>query len=192
VTVTAPVRATRAPAVSRPTPSGRRNPGRRPPRRPPIDAPWLASDLIRCATIVFAGLIALAACWYGISGQANYDDQVPWLVGAVGALAVSSFGIVGWLLAGIREVHREMNDVLTEIRTDRLGHEPLETSDSFDAAYPVAQAPQEPVGTATYVSNASMTRAHRPDCQHVQGRIVEEIDEAEIERRGLTYCGVCC
>jgi hypothetical protein len=151
--------------------------------------------MIRCATIVFVGLIALAACWYGISGQANYDDQVPWLVGAVGALAVSAFGIVGWLLAGIREVHREMNDVLTEIRTDRLGHELPTTTDSFDVAYPVAHAGGAvagPVDTATYVTNASMTRAHRPDCQHVEGRAVETIDAAEIERRGLTYCGVCC
>ena len=148
--------------------------------------------MIRCATITFVGIVGLAACWYGISGEANYENQLPWLVGAIGSLVVSAFGIVGWLLAGIRGVHGEMHDVLAEIRTDRLGHDLVVPADPFTENFPMVTTAAEPVEARTYVTNASMTRVHRPDCQHVQGRVVEEIDVAEIERRGLTYCGVCC
>ena len=151
--------------------------------------------MIRSATISFIGLVGLASCWYGISGQANYNNQLPWLVGAVGSLVVGAFGIVGWLLAGIREVHREMHDVMTEIRTDRLGETLSVPADSFTAEYsasPFETAEPVQVESRVYLTNASMTRVHRPGCQHVQGRIVNEINEAEIASRGLSYCGVCC
>lgn len=136
------------------------------------------------------GLVGLATCWYGISGRAAYGDQVGWLVGAVFSLIFSAFGIIGWLLAGIREVHREMAEVMTIIRVETL-HQTLEVPGSeFDL--PAAAAARARVVTAGYVTNDSMTRVHRADCQFVQGRDVWAIDVADIERRGLTYCGVCC
>jgi hypothetical protein len=138
------------------------------------------------------GLIGLASCWYGISGEANYNNQVGWLVGAVGALVFSAFGIVGWLLSGIREVHREMIEVITVIRTENL-HQPLELpADSFAVSLSAAAPATAPAKDLTFVTNASMTRVHRPGCQHVIGRVVEEIEPTELARRGLTFCGVCC
>jgi len=136
--------------------------------------------------------VGLAACWFGISGQAAYEDQLSWLVGAVGATLVSAAGIVGWLLAGVREVHREMAEVTAVIRTEKLHQVLAPVADEFELSLSrPAMSPPTDV-PSVFVTNASMTRVHRPDCQLVQGRAVEGIAADEVERRGLTYCGVCC
>jgi hypothetical protein len=164
----------------------------RPSRRPPIDSPWLASELIRSGSFALIGLIGLASCWYGASGTANYEAELPWIVGAVGSLVFSACGMVGWLLAGFREVHHAIDDVLTTIRVENLHQTIDEPLDALAVAY-AYQTPREPVTIASgYVTNGSMTRVHRHECPHVHGRAVEQIEVEEIERRGLTYCGVCC
>jgi hypothetical protein len=176
----------------RPLPAARARVQGRPVRRAPVDSPWLASDLIRSGSLTFIGLIGLAVCWYGVSGRASYENQIPWVVGAVASVVVSGCGVVAWLLAGIREVHREMNDVLITIRAENLHQNIEEPIDDFVAAYAVAAPATQEAPATVYVTNGSMTRAHRPGCQHVQGREVEEIDVEDIAKRGLKYCGVCC
>jgi hypothetical protein len=82
--------------------------------------------------------------------------------------------------------------VLTTIRVENLNQTIDEPLDAFAVAC-ANQTPHEPVtNTSGYVTNASMSRVHRHECPHVLGRVVEQIDVEEIERRGLTYCGVCC
>jgi len=50
--------------------------------------PW--RPVVVAATLVAnaAGLIGLALCWWGASGEVRMDDQVPWLNAAVLTLVV--------------------------------------------------------------------------------------------------------
>ena len=151
------------------------------------DSPWTMQDLLRLTWMSGLGLIGIGVCWYGISGQATMHRQLGWLVGAVAALTVAGIGMVGFLLAGLRAVHAETFEVVTEIRRDRLG----EDVDAIDDLAPVVAAPVA-LASAGYVTGASMTRVHRPDCPHVRGKQVGPISENDIARLGLTKCGVCC
>lgn len=152
------------------------------------ESPWSMRDILRLAWMVGAGAVGMGVCWYGISGQSSFHDQIGWFVGAVAALALGCFGMVGFLLSGIREVHAETFDLVTRIRTERL-HEVVGGFDSeFDGDVDVA-----PVDVSDgYVIGPAMTRVHRADCPHVQGKAVGAISTDDIERLGLSKCGVCC
>ena len=154
------------------------------------DSPWAMRDILRLAWAAGLGLVGLAVCWYGISGGRTLGQQIGWLVGAIGALAFAGLGMVGFLLAGIREVHAEMYALVSRIRTERLG-ENLDEVDDLEAetATPQQDSADHVDG---YVMGTSMTRVHRADCPHVRGKVVEPISAADVTRLGLATCGVCC
>jgi hypothetical protein len=170
-------------------PASRRVPGRnatsaRLARWAAADSPWEARDLIRLLWISSIGVVAIAVCWYGSSGEPNFHRQIVWLAGGVGGLVVAGFGMVGWLLAGLRNVHRETFELMDVIRVERLHHSPA--IDGFDSEDDVSDA------VDGYVIGAAMTRVHRGSCPLVKGKSVGPISETDIARLDLAKCGVCC
>ena len=175
--------------VARTGGASRRTPGRsaasaRLARLAAEDFPWDVRDVFRLLWTTAVGLVVITVCWYGSSGEANFHRQVVWLAAGIGGLLIAGFGMIGWLLAGLRNVHREVFDVVDTIRVERL-HQTLDLNldDEIDA-----DGADEVGG---YVIGASMTRVHRRDCPLVKGKSVGPISEADIERLGLDKCGVC-
>lgn len=152
------------------------------------DSPWQIRDLLRLGWLTALGGIGLGVSWYGCAGEANFHRQIAWIAGAVGALLIAGFGMVSWILAGMREVHRETRELTNVIRVRKL-HQTVTAPDEFlaDAAPVTAQI----VRDAGYVIGPSMTRVHRTDCPHVQGKAVGPISDVDIARLGLAKCGVC-
>lgn len=151
------------------------------------DFPWQTRDLLRLAWLTIIGAIGLSVSWYGCSGQANFHSQILWLATGIGALAIAGFGAFSWILVGVREVHREMRDLMNVIRMgvpDQTIAEPVHPGNAGTVAGEVAVEPG-------YVIGASMTRAHRSDCPLVHGKSVAPISDADIGRLGLAKCGVC-
>jgi hypothetical protein len=171
------------------SPAVRRAPGRnatsaRLARLAAEDYPWDTRDFFRLLWVTCIGAVAIAVCWYGSSGEPNFHRQIVWLAGGIGGLLVAGFGMVGWLLAGLRNVHRETFELMDVIRVQRLHHSP--EVDGFDADEDMSEAADG------YVIGASMTRVHRGSCPLVKGKSVGPISEADVARLDLAKCGVCC
>jgi hypothetical protein len=145
-------------------------------------------DVLRLLTLCGLGLGGLLACWYGISGENRFHDQIGWVAGAIGSLIAAGIGMVRFILAGLRSVHGEASELMTCVRVERLG-EIVDEQDELFAAPALAPTGTEAAG---YVTGPSMTRVHRPDCPQVRGKDVGPIADADIARLGLHRCGVCC
>jgi hypothetical protein len=162
-----------------------------------LDSPWAERDLIRSTGLLAVGLIVLAICWYGVSGEANFHRQIVWIAAASGGIVVAVIGLASWLLAGLRTVHNEMHEVAEAVRVAVLGDSPampvdydeFADLDGADLDGPEAARPER---EAIYVIGAGMTRVHLPSCRLVRGKLASEVSRSDIEARGLRYCEVCC
>lgn len=156
------------------------------------DSPWEPRDFVQLSVALSVSGLALAVCWYVISGKANWHDQIPWMAGAAFSLVISGFGVARWLLAGMREVHAACYEVTEAICVQRLGMLPSAQRADFDEEDAVVNA-QNTVSTSATVwfTGDGMTRIHRPDCPMVAGKAVAPIERADAEQAGLTDCGVC-
>jgi hypothetical protein len=145
--------------------------------------PWTPRS-VRLA-LVLGALAALAAglCWYGGSDKREVEDQVPWLLGSL--LAVAFFALVGavWLIAAFRTLRQGMRDLAADKRAFALGGRPVAGRVAASGASAHAGLPHSGL-----VVGAGMVRAHRPDCPLVQGKAVREV---ELTDRSLGACGVC-
>jgi hypothetical protein len=153
--------------------------------------PWQGQDVIRVAWMTLLGLTGLGVCWFGASGAADFQNQINWIAGAAAALVLAGIGMIGWLLAGFREVHRASHQVATVLRTDYL-HLTMANALDDDLTSPARSAAVPSQSPDTYVVGPAMTRAHTPDCLLVRGKAVVEIAAADIRWRGLESCEVCC
>jgi hypothetical protein len=163
---------------------------RRGPRRSQSDSPWNERDFLRTTGFVVLGVTLLAVCWFASSGEADFQSQIVWVAGGAASIVVAGIGLGGWLLAGIREVHREMYEVTAGMKTIVL-HSPPEVM--FDEVDDLDRPVSPPAaGRAVYVIGAGMSRVHVPDCVLVRGKPTSEVGVPEILARGLGYCEVCC
>jgi hypothetical protein len=139
------------------------------------DAPWRTGDLVRAAGLAAAGLTGLSLTWYGASAQPDWADQLPWASLGVAATTIALLGLVSWLVAGLRRVHRLRREVL-----------PLLAASAAPRRSASAAA-VTPIGTAL-VTAPGMTRFHRPACPLAAGKPVQPV---EADSAGLVPCGVC-
>lgn len=142
--------------------------------------PWTQRQTRTFGVLAALGLLGLGLCWYFLSGEAAYQDQVPWLIAAIVCVLVLGIVMAYWILLGMRTVHagsRELSHVL------RVG-----TLDPRRRLRALSVARDHDV---VLVAAANMTRAHRDTCLLVRGKQVNPVSAADAAARGLTLCGAC-
>lgn len=165
--------------AARARPGSRAHAGAHPvrPRTAPVGPePWGRREALVTAVPAVAGLVLIVWGWYGASGTVDLDSQTRWLAVGICGLIVGGFGMVAWLLLGLRAVTALKHEVLAELES-RLP--------APEAASPAA-APAAALGTVP-----GMRRYHRPDCLMIAGKNASWAPEAEHVRAGLQPCGVC-
>lgn len=153
------------------------------------EAPWEYRDFVWLCAMVALGFGGLVGCWFAMSGNSNWHEQIPWLGGAALSLAVTGMGVTRWLLVGLRAVHGDAYEVVDAIREHKLGLPPEAPDSEFDAQPVVSDS--DALAQDGWVVGAGMTRIHRPGCPMVGGKSVGFVDRHEAELQGYTVCGVC-
>ncbi|GAA0636025.1 hypothetical protein GCM10009547_45300 [Sporichthya brevicatena] len=144
------------------------------------EQPWQQRQTRTLGALAALGLIGLGVCWYFLSGEPAYQDQVPWLVGAITCVLVMGVVMAYWLLIGVRTVHAGSSETSQVLR--------VETLDPRRRARVVSGARDSDV---VFVATASMTRLHRDTCLLVRGKQVSVVSAADAAARGLRLCGAC-
>jgi len=141
---------------------------------PPVtqSTPWSLGDFARLLRFQVPGIIAIVACYIGAKHTSDWDHQLYWVVGAMGAMLFTGAGWTAWLLVGTRALRRRQRR-LTEL-TSRM-----------------ATPRQARFSEGVSVAGPKMTHFHRPDCPLARGREVAVATPGEHLARGLTPCGVC-
>lgn len=143
---------------------------------------WSPLALLRWGGILVVALVVLVTCWYNISGKANWNDQVNTMNVAIASLVVAQAAGIGLLLAGRRTIGLRRVALLGEAAADYVpaGQAAVGTTDIA------------PIGvSAVLVGEAGRTHYHRADCAMAAGRNWPAGSELELQRAGLTPCGVC-
>lgn len=141
--------------------------------------PWTRREAVGFGLLLALGLVGLGVCWFGLTGEAAYQDQVPWLVGAILCVLVAGTSIAGWLMVGVRSVHAGSAEVAHVVRSQTVGRRRS------------AALPRRAVDSGL-VTAPTMTKVHRPGCLLVRGKQVVAVSEGEADRSGLIRCGACC
>ncbi len=144
--------------------------------KPLGESPWRVRDAVRLTVCAGLGLLGLFICWVGGSGTPEFRRQAVWLALGVLVCALSGAAGVGWLLRGLRTVHRERREVYALIARRQESFASESGWDDTDHAWVVGRG---------------MTRYHRPDCAVVSGKPVETVGAAQASQRGLRACGMC-
>jgi len=142
---------------------------------------WSPLALFRWGGIVLVALVVIVSCWYTISGKDNWNDQVASMNLALASLVVAQAAGIGLLLAGRRVIGLRRVALLGEASEDYVP-----ASAAASAAGPVAAA-----SSVVLVGEAGRAHYHRADCPMAAGRNWPEASELELQRAGLTPCGVC-
>lgn len=139
--------------------------------------PWSRRDAVAVAVILVLAVVGLVVGWFGVSDTVDLDSQTGWLGLGIGALIVGGFGMVVWLLLGLRRVAVLRREVLTEL----------------DRRHPVPTRPAVRDLTAgqAFGTVAGMRRYHVADCQLLAGKDVTFAEPAAHEQAGLRPCPIC-
>ncbi len=139
--------------------------------------PWSRRDAVAVALILLVAVIGMAIGWFGVSDTVDLDSQTGWLGLGIAALIVGGFGMVVWLLLGLRRVAVLRREVLTAL--DRRHPNP-------------APAPRSLVTDRQLLGTVpGMQRYHAADCQLLLGKQVQFADAASHDRAGLRPCPIC-
>lgn len=142
---------------------------------------WTPLALFRWAGLLTVAFIVIVACWYTISGKDNWIDQTASMNLALAALLVAQAASIGLLLAGRRTIGLRRVALLGEASADYVP----DSSTAADAG-PVAAASSD-----LLVGESGRAHYHRADCPMAQGRDWPQATELEMQRAGMTPCGVC-
>lgn len=138
--------------------------------------PWARRDVAVVALILLLALAGLTVGWFGVSDTVDLNAQTRWLGMGIGALVVGGFGMVAWLLLGLRRVATLRRDVLADL--DRRHPEP--------AARAAVLTDRQRLGTVP-----GMRRYHADGCQLLEGKAVIYADATAHTEAGLTPCPIC-
>lgn len=138
--------------------------------------PWSRRDAVVVAAVLVLALIGLMIGWLGVSDTVDLDSQTSWLGFGIAALILGGFGMVIWLLLGLRRVAVLRREVLTEL--DRRhpkqarAHRVLTDGHEF--------------GTIT-----GMRRYHAADCQLLEDKEATFAAASVHAEAGLMPCPIC-
>lgn len=139
--------------------------------------PWIRRDVVGVAIVLAIAVIGLVLGWLGVSDSVDLNEQTRWLGFGIGALMVGGFGMVFWLLLGLRAVAVLRREVMTEVNRRHPEPAKRKTTDVTD---------RQGYGVAS-----GMKRYHAPGCQMLDGKAVTFADEATHTSAGLTPCPIC-
>jgi hypothetical protein len=149
-----------------------------------VIGPWQQADLVGMTARLATGLMGVLVAWIGCSATVSWAAQQAWTAVGIGAVVLSLTGVVGWLQAGMGNLHALEADVFAELRS----HVGLPENDAVAAA--PAPRPHVVQPTATVVSGPGMTLFHRPDCLFVQDKETSESSRTDAAV-SLQPCVVC-
>lgn len=138
----------------------------------PQPYPWRVEDLLRWYAVLGLSLLGLAIAWWGISGTVSLSRSITWLDVAVLCLVASGLANTRWLLQGRRALAARRQAELPDAAELRV-------------------LLQRPVADGIRVAVAGASLHHRPVCQAVLGKPVEEASAADHEHSGRRPCGLC-
>lgn len=150
--------------------------------------PWRRRDGLLAGLLGAAGTAGLIVCWFGVSDEVVWREQIPWAIGGVLCTAVVVVAGALYLLRGLRCVRQGFRDLRRDQRV-LLGLPRVSPSAGAAAAPATTSDVTGPVSSVTYVSAPEMTRAHRPDCLLMRGKQATPVPAAEVDR--YPRCGVC-
>ena len=138
--------------------------------------PWARRDVVVVAVVLLVSLVGLTLGWFGVSDTVDLNSQTRWLGLGIGALLVGGFGMVAWLLVGLRRVAVLRRGVLADL--DRRNPAPAKAT--------VHVTNRQDFGTV-----AGMRRYHADGCQMLDGKAVTYADAATHDAAGLSPCPIC-
>lgn len=141
--------------------------------------PWARRDALAVALVLLVALVGLAIGWFGVSGTVELNDQTRWLGVGIAALIVGGFGMVVWLLLGLRRVAVLRRAVLTAL--DRQHPEPGR----------VTTRTPELTDSQIFGTVSGMRRYHAAGCQLLLGKPVTFAEAAVHANAGLQPCPIC-
>ncbi|MFI8081355.1 hypothetical protein ACIF6L_11245 [Kitasatospora sp. NPDC086009] len=140
-----------------------------------------------------AGAALCVLGWYGVSGEAFVEQQIPYL--ASSTVPGAALIVAGIIVVALRSPGRPpapptppTADDLTDRRVERLYTLLVEPEQPEEAT-----APEEPAAPGTgLLAVAEGTLYHRPDCPLVTGKHdARPVDAAAVRARGLHPCRIC-
>lgn len=140
--------------------------------------PWSRRDAVAVAAILLVAVVGLVVGWLGVSDTVDLDSQTSWLGVGIAALIVGGFGMVLWLLLGLRRVAVLRREVLATL--ERRHPEPLRVP------VPAELTEHQRCGTVP-----GMRRYHAADCQLLLGKQVTYAEAAAHAEAGLRPCPIC-
>lgn len=142
---------------------------------------WTPLALLRWGGILVVALVVIVSGWYNIAGKASWNDQVTTMNIALASLVIAQSAGIGLLLAGRRSIGLRRVMLLGEASQDYV---PASQASAVGAPTGAASA-------TVLVGEAGRTHYHRADCAMAAGRDWPAASELELQRAGLTPCGVC-
>lgn len=157
--------------------------------------PWTQRDIQSVVSRLAVGLAVIVGSWVGASKTALWNQQLIWIGVGLAGLLISGLSLVGWLLNGLATISAERTVVRRAVlrrRESQLASRGLSGNVDDDTFSTVrTEVRGEPLASGTLVAGEGMTHFHRPDCQAVLGKPVEELSFAECMRREMSPCGMC-
>ncbi|MBA3742334.1 hypothetical protein [Sporichthya sp.] len=138
--------------------------------------PWSRRDAVAVAVVLLLALIGLVIGWLGVSDTVDLDSQTGWLGFGIAAVILGGFGMVIWLLLGLRRVAVLRREVLTEL--DRRHPKPVRT--------PGVLTDGQQFGTVT-----GMRRYHAAGCQLLEDKAPSFAAASVHAEAGLLPCPIC-
>ena len=138
-------------------------------------SPWNRADAVELAAAFAAGPVVLGIAWFGASGATVIADQIPWLNLAVLGALLPGIGAGRWVLRGHQAVRRRTDDLSAGWQPD-------------PSAFRLAASTN---GREQLMSNAAMTRYHRPVCPAAAGKAVVPDSRPAHEGAGRRPCEMC-
>jgi hypothetical protein len=124
-------------------------------------------------------LVLTSVAWGATRGESQPDDQIPWIVLAALAAALSGAVNAAWLLLSRREVgerHRALSARITALR----------------GCYPSSDAAErEAAAGGGLVAVEGSKLYHRPGCALVEGRSAGAVRPSDGSSSGHQPCGWC-
>jgi hypothetical protein len=145
--------------------------------RAPLCGPaglWTRRDLLRLTALVGLGALGLFFGWHRSARAADWHDDAPAFVLAVGSVTLGGLGLLLWLVVGRLRILAAQRAVASAL-TRRTGRAPQAVGRSA-------------VGQAPLVTAAGMLRLHRPSCLLVIGKPTVPVTARQDE---AASCGVC-
>jgi hypothetical protein len=144
-------------------------------------AVWSSRQRLILAAGWAVGAVAVTAAWWGVSGEAVFDDQFRWVaVGALGAIVASGVSLA-WLTSGRAAVAIRCRTAIPmpEGRED----------DTVDQRSLAVVRGTHRVDRLVAASN--MRYFHRVECPLVRGKPAQEAERKEHIGQHRAPCGVC-